>query len=218
MPEHPPADRPSPDVERLPSGRHRLPRAFVTEHQRRRILGAVVAVAGVHGFGQLTVDAIIARAGVSRATFYMHFRNKDDVFLRACDDLAARTARRVAAARRDQPDALRRMTAGLGALLSHLAADPPAARTWMVESMAAGTEAAARRDAALGTLARLVAADLRELDPRHPDPDLTAETITGGVYQVLATRIRRGETAALPDLLPRLITAVFMKIPACCAR
>ncbi|WP_019629916.1 TetR/AcrR family transcriptional regulator [Actinomadura atramentaria] len=195
------------DVERLPSGRHRLSRAFVADHQVRRILAAVVEVAGADGFGQLTVDAIIARAGVSRATFYVHFRNKEDAFLRAYDALFTRMMERVVEAYRGRPDALGRLRGGIGALLEFLAEDPAAARTWVVESMAAGPAAAVRRDEALAALSTIVADNMRELYPHYPDPDLTAETIVGGIYQVVYTRIQRGEAAALPELLPGLLNA-----------
>ncbi|MBW8484042.1 TetR/AcrR family transcriptional regulator [Actinomadura parmotrematis] len=203
------------ELRRLPSGRHRLSPDFVAGHQVNRILAAVVEVTGTAGVRELTVDAIIGRAGVSRATFYVHFRNKEDAFARAYDEVVERLMGSVVAAYRDAPgaDAPSRLRAGLAAFLEFLAADPPAARTCVVESMAAGPAAAARRDAAIGAFAQLIADNVRELYPHYPDPDLMAETIVGGIYQVAYTRIRRGEIADLPGLLPGLLGSFAVPDP-----
>ena len=44
---------------------------------RERILAAAGELFGAHGARATTVDAIIARAGVAKATFYSHFQSKD---------------------------------------------------------------------------------------------------------------------------------------------
>lgn len=68
---------------RLPSGHHGLSRDYVREHQRRRILDAVDAIAARDGYDSCTVAAIIERAGLSRKTFYEHFNDRADAFLAA---------------------------------------------------------------------------------------------------------------------------------------
>lgn len=198
----------SEQVAKLPSGRHSLSRDFVAQHQIARILSAVVEVAGSGGYAQLTVDSMIGLAGVSRATFYVHFKNKEDAFLQAYDAKVAELMDHVIRAYQEEADALGRLRAGLGAFLQFLADEPEAARTCIVECLAAGPEAAARRDEAKQAFAQIVVDNMRELFPHYPEPELIAETLVGGIYEVCYTRIRRGETAELPRLLNGLI-AVF---------
>jgi AcrR family transcriptional regulator len=52
--------------QRLPSGRHGLPRSFVVSNQRERILDAVADVASLAGYAAMTVEDIIATAGRER--------------------------------------------------------------------------------------------------------------------------------------------------------
>ena len=62
-----------------------MSRSFVAENQRERILAAVADVVSAASYGELTVEGIIVTAGISRRTFYEHFKNKDDAFLAAYD-------------------------------------------------------------------------------------------------------------------------------------
>ena len=75
----PPADPP------LPRGRHAAPREVVWESQRGRLLAAMAEVVAPKGYGAVAVRDVIARAGVSRKTFYEHFDNKEECFLAAYD-------------------------------------------------------------------------------------------------------------------------------------
>ena len=62
----------------LPRGRHGLTAEEVAAHQRERIVAAIATTVAGHGFGGVTVEKIIADAGVSRSTFYSHFRDKEE--------------------------------------------------------------------------------------------------------------------------------------------
>jgi AcrR family transcriptional regulator len=46
---------------------------------RERLVDAAIALFGRRGFRAVTVEQIAAEAGANRATFYLHFRNKEDV-------------------------------------------------------------------------------------------------------------------------------------------
>lgn len=56
---------------------------------RRAIRDALVALVLETGYGGITVEAIIQRADVSRATFYAHFHDIDDVLTTLVGELAA---------------------------------------------------------------------------------------------------------------------------------
>jgi AcrR family transcriptional regulator len=59
------------------------------ERTQQLIRGALLSLVREKGFEALTVQEIIDRANVGRATFYAHFDNKDDVLVSGFDDLRA---------------------------------------------------------------------------------------------------------------------------------
>ena len=68
---------------RLPPGRHGLPRDFVAENQRERLLNGVVEAVAEHGYNATTIGKITDAAKISRRTFYEYFEGKEDCFLAA---------------------------------------------------------------------------------------------------------------------------------------
>lgn len=66
---------------RLPRGSSSLPRAVVELEQRKRIVLGAARVIADRGYADTSVAQIIAQAGVSRATFYTLFRDKEACFL-----------------------------------------------------------------------------------------------------------------------------------------
>jgi AcrR family transcriptional regulator len=59
------------------------------ERTRQVIRGALLSLIREHGFEALTVQQIIDRANVGRATFYAHFDNKEDLLVSGFEDLRA---------------------------------------------------------------------------------------------------------------------------------
>jgi AcrR family transcriptional regulator len=196
--------------DQLPSGRHGLLPSFVAANQRERILAAVAQATAELGYTDMSVEAIIARAGVSRRTFYEHFKNKEDAFLAAYDATVHRLARHVRRAYLQQATALERLRAGIGAYLQFLASEPELARISVVEVLAAGPRALARRGDALRLFAEIIEDNIHQLVPSCRRPALTAETIVGGIYEVVFSRILAGRTADLPGMTDDLLVAVLM--------
>jgi AcrR family transcriptional regulator len=64
-------------VDRLPAGRHRIPPQEVQGHQHRRLLEATTALCAERGYAHVTISDIVARAAVSKQTFYRFFESKD---------------------------------------------------------------------------------------------------------------------------------------------
>jgi AcrR family transcriptional regulator len=187
-----------------------LPRAFVVENQRQRILSAVADVTSVAGYRAMSVEDILVTAGISRRTFYEHFTNKDDAFLAAYDAVLAQLMTAVRAAVEREEPAVDRLRAGLAAFLDFIAREPGFARMCVVEALAAGSEAVNRRNAAMAAFARILDENARALGTRLHPPELTAETIVGGIFEVIYTRIVRGEIRELPRLLPDLMYSVVL--------
>jgi AcrR family transcriptional regulator len=182
----------------------------VAQNQRERILAAVADVTSSASYAEMTVEDIIVTAGISRRTFYEHFKNKDDAFLAAYEEASTRLLAAVRAAYESRQGFAERMSAGIEAFLLLLAADPAFARMCIVEVMAAGPEAVARRNAAMGAFAGMIEENARERLAESPPSDLTAETVVGGIYDVVYTRIQRGELRELPALAPDLIQTALV--------
>lgn len=201
-----PARRPH----QLPSGRHGLQPSFVAANQHERILAAVARAAAELGYAEMSVEAIIARAGVSRRTFYEHFKNKEDAFLAAYDAVTSQQAARIRRAYQGQPTVRDRLRAGLRAYLQFIAAEPDLARMCIVEVLAAGPRAAARRSHAMRMFAEIIEHNIRELIPGCTRAALTAETIVGGIHEVVLRRILDNRISELPALADDLLATILM--------
>lgn len=77
-----------------PRGRGRPPAApEVAADQRRRLLDATATVFARTGYHGLAVELVAAEAGLSRPTFYKHFRNTDDAIELVIADVNERLIR-----------------------------------------------------------------------------------------------------------------------------
>ncbi|MFD6464091.1 TetR/AcrR family transcriptional regulator [Streptomyces roseolus] len=73
------------DRGRLPRGTHGIDPADVAHSQRMRMFFGVLEAVAARGYSTTTVADIVARANVSRRTFYQQFRDRDDCFAAAFD-------------------------------------------------------------------------------------------------------------------------------------
>jgi hypothetical protein len=80
----------------------------------------------------------------------------------------------------------------------------------IVEVLAAGPRALARRNDALRLFAEIIEDNIHQLVPSCRRPALTAETIVGGIYEVVFSRILAGRTGELPGMADDLLVAVLM--------
>jgi len=85
---------------------------------RERILGAAMALFYAEGIRAVSADRVLAAAGVSKVTFYRHFRTKDDLVVAYLERTSATERAQVAAARAehggDPATVLRWYAAGIG--------------------------------------------------------------------------------------------------------
>jgi len=194
----------------LPRGRHAAARDVVASSQRGRLLAAVATVVAGRGYAATAVADVIARAGVSRRTFYEHFANKEEAFLAAYDSgveaLLAAIDDGIAGA---APDWLAGAEAGTRRYLETLAARPEFARTFLVEVLAAGPRALARRDAVhdrfAANLARLTAAARADLTDLGEPPGHAYAACVGAVDELVTRHVREHGAERLPDLTPVLL-------------
>jgi len=183
----------------------------VARNQRERILAAVAEVASTRGYGAMSVQDVVREAGVSRRTFYEQFKNKDHAFLAAYDEASGRLMTAIRAAIDAEETFEGKASAGFRAFLELLAASPAFAKMCIVEVLAAGPDAIARRARTMEEFTAFFEdAAERTLVRENPPSPLIAETIVGGVYETVYRRIARGETAELPKLLPDLVESALL--------
>jgi len=190
---------------RLPRGRHGLPREAVADSQRARILAAMIEVVAARGYTDTRVGDVISTAGVSRKTFYELFDSKEDCFLAAYDVLLGNLLSDTGDGFESKQGApwAERVAAGLGALLEHLSQHPDEARFAIVEVLAAGPKALARRDAALRQFTGFLESGRSETTVELPG--ITSLSLAGGVNELLYSEILHGAAARLPSRLPDLM-------------
>jgi AcrR family transcriptional regulator len=182
----------------LPPGRHPLGRGFVAANQRQRVFDAIVDITSLAGYAAMSVEDIIGTAGISRRTFYDTFSGKEDAFLAALDGVIAELLERVRAACADSDTFAGGVRDCLAAFLQFLIDEPPYADMLLIEALAAGPEAIERRNATIKVFAEMLRTGAQRYVTGRRPPDLTAETIVGGIYEVAYSRVIAGEAKQLP--------------------
>jgi AcrR family transcriptional regulator len=190
-------------TETLPSGRHGLPAGFIRDHQRDRILEAVLLVSAEQGFEATPVKELIAAAGLTSKAFYASFPTKEAAwtvaFEQAFSQLYLAGWRAARAARpADQPAAI---AAAIAGCLDYLASEPRRARLLLADAATAGRAAQPAIDEALDAGTRLVARALADTKL----PKVVAPAMTGGIAELAAGWILDGRAAQLPELSAPLI-------------
>ncbi|HET6571371.1 MAG TPA: TetR/AcrR family transcriptional regulator, partial [Solirubrobacterales bacterium] len=187
--------------ERLPPGRHGLPREAVAENQRERLLNGVVEAVAADGYNATTIAGIVKAAKISRRTFYEHFEGKQDCFLAAYAMIEAHVLESMLAAPGAGEEWPERVRARLAALLEVLSRDEAVTRCFLVEPLAAGGEVAARYREAMS----LIAAALRpEPPPSQLNMEVRDQALVGGIATLIVRRLNTAGAARLPELLPDL--------------
>jgi AcrR family transcriptional regulator len=184
-------------AEKLPSGRQAratLTRADVVAHQRRRILLAMVDDVAERGYPAVTVAHVIARAGVSRATFYEQFDDKEECFL-AAFDAAIGILLTGAERQRGVAELLR-------SYLDRLAANPGYAKVFLVDIHALGTAGVLRRAASQQRFADVVA---RVVGARSTADRFACEAFVAAVGALVTSRLAAGEGGMLHELHDPLV-------------
>lgn len=188
-----------------------MSRRYVAEHQRIRILDAVADVVSLVGYGAMSVESIVGAAGVSRRTFYDNFKSKEDAFLAAYDKVGNELFDRIRTAYAASDSFATGVIACLGAFFEFAAGQPQYADMLIVEVLAAGQAAIERRNAVMRTLAELLHSGAETLHVEPRPPALTAETMIGGIYEIVYARVLDGQVKVLPELLPDV--AYSMMVP-----
>lgn len=199
-----------PRIERIPP-KSGLSRAEVVANQRQRIFAGLAAALAYHGYEDTKITDVIELAGLSRATFYEHFKGKEVCFAAAYEDGVERLAAAIEVAAGEGVAWEARVSAGLRAGLEFLAGDPPLAHLLLVEALAAARPARLEHERSLVRLAEA-------LRPPHERqggvPEETLRLLAGGLASHVSGRVLADEADRLPEdhqmLLQYLLAPSFV--------
>ena len=192
----------------VPRGRHAPPLEIRQDRQRERLFAAAATVFARSGYADASAEAIAREAGMSKATFYEHFNNKEDCIVALFDAATGLLVHnmREAVAKHADADPQTRVRTTLEAFLGTLARYPDESQTLLVEIVGAGPRAMERRDGALDTIATYIEELNREDAERGRSPRLAspldAYAITGAVVELASRQIRTGVPDDIRELEP----------------
>ncbi len=182
-----------------------------TRPARERLLEAMLTVSGERGYERISVQDVIEAGRASRATFYKHFKDKEDCFAQAYHDAAEWLYRRLIGAAKRQPNWREGLRAGMAELLEFCANQPLLARALLVETHAAGGAALAEHDLLMERLSRAIDGARREMPSRQAPPPVTAPFMVGAIETLVRAKLMSDEPETAPEMLPGLLYFVVMQ-------
>jgi AcrR family transcriptional regulator len=168
--------------------------------QRARMLDAMVWSVAEKGYPTVTVADVVARAGVSRRTFYEHFGDKLDCFLAAYETGAKAVLADISEQLRPLRDADRgtRLRKGLQVYLRALGSEPEFARVLVVDVLGVGPEALELRE----RMRSRFAGHWRGLGI---EDESMLRALVGGIGELVQAEILAGRGDRLPELEPAVV-------------
>ncbi|MBO0746760.1 MAG: helix-turn-helix transcriptional regulator [Acidimicrobiaceae bacterium] len=168
--------------------------------QRERILEALASICAEHGSGAATIQAIVARAGTSKRTFYREFAGKEEALEAIADEfrdrvLEALTERPRSGEDRQWPDSLR---LGVAALLETVAAEPEPAKVVFLEP------SSGNRPAGELLIAEIFERSAESASEPPPSP-AAARAARAGAQGLIVDQLIADRADTLPALLPELL-------------
>jgi AcrR family transcriptional regulator len=159
-----------------------------SNEQRKRLLDGMAKAVARRGYTEATVAQAIALAGVSRSTFYEHFKDKEDCFLATFAELAPVLGEELLAAVQDVPWE-QKPRAMLGTVL-----DPTKSETAMhwrlllTQARAGEPRVRAARELFVERLEGAFETLLDSPPAGIPTLDIPSKALLGGVRSVISTR------------------------------
>ncbi|HTQ69798.1 MAG TPA: TetR/AcrR family transcriptional regulator [Solirubrobacteraceae bacterium] len=149
----------------------------------------MVQLASRHGYPAVSIAEISTHAGVSSATFYEQFADKEDCLLAAYEKTASRVLARLGPvdATASWEETSRTVLMGL---VGALEADPDGGRLMLVEALAGGARVRATRERTLDSLRRFAQRILDSELPGGAVLDLPADMLLGAVRSIASQSLR----------------------------
>ena len=174
------------------------------EARRKTILDAATRLFGSHGYHATTVPMIVVESDSSVGSFYIHFRNKEDVFAAVLEALGEKVSVIVDQANVYQPNPLLGIPFAVKSLFLFLAENPGIARILIVESSGLSPRLEQIRRSILSRqaehvchsleLAALAMPDVISV----PDPPIAARCLVGAVFESITSWLEQSPAERAP--------------------
>ena len=179
----------------------------------------MIELAAERGYREVTIAGVSARAGVSSATFYEQFANKEDCLVAAYRASASRVLDGMigatSQARVISGGTPARLRAALEKLMAAIGRDPVAASVLFIEGLSGAPRL---REESLRILRTVEAGTDEVLASCKPDEgpiDLPARALAGAVRGVVSRRLRSRAEDRLPGLVEPLVQWILSyQLPA----
>ena len=193
------------EKEHLPAGRSDLAEPLIAHSQRERILNAMAQSCAAKGYNATTIGDICETGGISRATFYELFKDKEDCFHAAMElSLADAMGEIVAVYSPDKPWATMVRDAA-ASFLELLASRPTFARMALVEAPSSGERAFELYASGRRVLQSLLDRGRNDPVEEQAIPSSAGRAALAAAESLIVGQILAGNTKRLPELLPDIV-------------
>jgi AcrR family transcriptional regulator len=176
-----------------------VPRAAPKGTQRERLIDAIVELAGQFGYQGLSIAQISARAGVSSATFYEQFADREECLLAAYRAVTERTLERMASSLQQEEWASAARPA-FAEVIQSVQADPDGGRVMFVEAAAGGPRLRAETRSVLDGMVANAGVLLDAAPAGGATLDIPSRALIGAVRAVISAHLRTHSEDRLPRL------------------
>src|SRR4051795_734146 len=189
----------------VPRGRHAPPLEVRLNVQRQRLFEAAARVFSTVGYAEASAESISREAGMSKATFYEHFANKEECILALVEAAGQASRMAVAAAASSAEDNFEaKVHARVRAFLAGLAAFPEMARVVLVDVIGVGPVGAAKREEMLSVFADFLVEENQRAHDSYGAPLFASSddafAIVGSIVELAARQLRTGQPEDIRDL------------------
>jgi AcrR family transcriptional regulator len=177
--------------------------------QEEALIDAAVGETVEQGYGAITVEAIVARAGISRSAFDARFAGKQAVVEFAYETLFELFLDRLRRTAGPQPSWPLKVKVGIGVTLDMAAASPVEATFLAFDPLVTDEALVRQRFEARERLARLLVGGRTETEYGPQLPGIAEQALVAGAAWVISSQLIAGEAQHLPSLAPQLVELVL---------
>jgi AcrR family transcriptional regulator len=176
--------------------------------QRERLLAGMTQAAARHGYKDASVARVVEQAGVSRATFYEHFADKEACFVAAFEAAAERIEVSIPRIEAESSPAVRAAQL-LDELLANIVRDPAAARVLLLEALSGGPAARQAHERFMRAVEATFERWLEGPGENGYRLDISGRAIMEGTSGILIMRSFSGDTASVAELRDDLLAWLY---------
>jgi AcrR family transcriptional regulator len=165
----------------------------------------MVALSAEKGYEATKIGDLAKVAGVSRAAFYDHFKDKKECLLATVEALVEPTIALIERSE-DAGTGEARVRQAVEAFFGLIAAQPAASKMCFIEVYAAGPEGVAEIERVLDVFEQFGVGQFNQIPGRKGMPSQMVRAILGGLQKVVHKRLYSDEAGQLPRLAEDIAT------------